>query len=268
MKQSTQRPLALITGASSGIGLEMAKELKSRGYDLVITGSSERVDQAADELAAIDPGATDLIEAVRADLTEYQGVEEVWAAVSALDRILDVAVLNAGMGIGGAAFKDTDLDDELRMIDLNVTSQVHLAKRVVQHMSANGGGRILFTSSVSATTPTPYEPVYGPTRSFIYSFANGLREELRGSGVSVTSLLPGATDSEFHSRAGMGNTHFGDNSWKNSRVDVARQGIEAMLKGHRFVIGGNKATKRAGLVNKFLPESLKSYRQGRMAKPD
>lgn len=268
MTETFQRPLALVTGGSSGIGLEIAKDLRRRGYDLVIVGSSDRVNQAAQSLPDNDPENRAVIEPVQADLTSYQGVEDVWQAVEGLGRHLDVAVLNAGMGIGGAAFAETDLDDELTMIQLNVTSQVHLAKRVVQHMVAAKHGRILFTSSLSATTPTPYEPVYGPTRAFVYSFANGLREELRGTGVTVTSLLPGATDSEFHSRAGMGNTHFGDNSWKNDRVAVARQGVDALLKGRRYVIGGDAATKRAGHINKFLPESLKSYRQGRMARPE
>ncbi|WP_028473849.1 SDR family NAD(P)-dependent oxidoreductase [Nocardioides alkalitolerans] len=265
---STPRPapLALITGASSGIGLEMARDLYQRGYDLLIVGSSERIDEAAAELRGPDPTTERTIIPVRADLTTYDGVEDVWTAFTDLDRPLDAALLNAGMGIGGA-FVDTDLDDELKMIALNCTSQVHLAKRVIPLLVTQGHGRVLFTSSVSATTATPYEPVYGPTRSFVFSFANGLREELRGTGVSVTTLLPGATDSGFHGKAGMGDTKFGDNTWKNDRRDVARQGVEAMLKGRPHVIGGNRATKRTGLLNKFLPETYKARRQGKQARP-
>lgn len=267
MSTAQKNPLALVTGASSGIGLEIAKDLKRRGHDLVIVGSSHRINQAAVTLSGLGHREDGLVVPVQADLTTRDGVENAWRAVEALGEPLDVAVLNAGMGVGGAAFKDTDLDEELTMIQLNVTSQVHLAKRVVQHMAAHRRGRILFTSSVSATTPTPYEPVYGPTRAFIWSFANGLREELRGSGVTVTCLLPGATDSEFHARAGMGKTRFGDNSWKNSRGDVARQGVEALLKGRHHVVGGNRSTKFAGLVNKILPESVKAFKQGRAARP-
>lgn len=182
-------------------------------------------------------------------------------------RPLAAAALNAGIGIGGA-FIDTALEDELRMIAINATSQVHLAKRIVTAMVAARSGRILFTSSLSATTPTPYETVYGPTRAFVYSFAESLREELLGTGVTVTALLPGATDSEFHQRAGMGDTKFGDNSWKNSRELVARKGFEAMMAGRDHVIGGDRATWRAAVRNKFLPERVKAHRQAKMARPE
>lgn len=259
------RPLALVTGASSGIGLEMARELARRGHDLVVVGSSERVTEAAEELRSGSPTGVE-VTPIQTDLTTYDGVEAAWQAVLDLARPLDAALLNAGMGIGGA-FVDTDLDDELRMIRLNCVSQVHLAKRVVPFLVDQGRGRLLFTSSLSATTPTPYEPVYGPTRAFVFSFANGLREELRGTGVSVTALLPGATDSDFHGKAGMGDTTFGDNSWKNDRREVARQGVEAMLAGRPHVVGGDAATKRSGLLNKVLPEVLKARRQGKLAAP-
>jgi uncharacterized protein len=258
----SDRPLALVTGGSSGIGLELARQFAGHGFDLVIAGSSDRVDGAAAALrqagAAVVP--------VRSDLATYDGVEAVWKAVQDTARPLAAAALNAGIGIGGA-FIDTALEDELRMIAVNVTSQVHLAKRIVPGMIATGNGRILFTSSLSATTPTPYETVYGPTRAFVYSFAQSLREELLGTGVTVTALLPGATDSEFHQRAGMGGTRFGDNSWKNSRELVARMGFEALMAGSDHVIGGDRATWRAGVINKFLPERVKAHRQAKMARP-
>jgi short-subunit dehydrogenase len=119
---------------------------------------------------------------------------------------------------------------------------VHPAKQIVSAMVAAGSGHILFTSSLSATTPTPYETVYGLTRAFVYSFAQSLREELLRTGVTVTALLPGATDRQFHQRAGMGNTRFGDNRWKNSRELVARKGFEALMAGRDRVIGGDRAT--------------------------
>ena len=142
-----------------------------------------------------------------------------------------------------------------------------MAKRVVRHMSANGGGRILVTSSVSATTPTPCETVYGPSKAFGFSFAESLREELRGSGVSVTALLPGATDSDFHANAGMGNTAFGDNSWKNDKALVARQGFEALMRGDDHVVGGDEATKRAAIDNRTTPEPVKAERMSELARP-
>lgn len=154
-----------------------------------------------------------------------------------------------------------------RLIDLNVRSVVHLAKRVVVDMIPRKRGRILMTSSVSATQPTPYETTYGPSRAFVYMFAEGLRAELLEHGITVTALLPGATDSDFHARAGMGDTTFGDNSWKNDKRLVARQGVDALLAGKDAVVGGDRATKFAVLRNRLLPERVKAARHARAARP-
>lgn len=256
------RPLAIITGASNGIGYQLALQLAQHGHDLVATGRSARIFDAAEDFQRHGVDVTP----VQADLSQYEEVERFWKEATAGGRPVAVAVINAGVGIGGAPFWGTDLDEELKLIDVNVTSVVHLAKRVVTHMQANHSGRILFTSSISATQPTPYETVYGPSRAFVFSFAESLREELRIEGVSVTALLPGATDSDFHARAGMGNTNIGRMK-KNDRVLVARQGYEAMMKGKDHVVGGDWATKRAGFLNRFLTETYKAARQGRAAKP-
>jgi short-subunit dehydrogenase len=160
-------------------------------------------------------------------------------------------VLNAGVSLGGS-FADTSIESERAMIALNITSQVVLAKRVVAVMTSRRQGRILITSSMSATTPTPYESIYGPTRAFMYSFAQGLREEMREYGVSVTALLPGATATEFHQRAGMGATKFGSNDWKNDPEMVARQGVQALFAGKDHVIGGDwKPAGRRSSRNSF-----------------
>jgi short-subunit dehydrogenase len=203
---------------------------------------------------------------VRADLGTYGGVEDLWKQVEEIGRPLDVAVLNAGMSIGGAFATDTDLEDELKLIALNVNAVVHLAKRVTPAMLARGAGRILITSSISALTPTPYETVYGPTKAFGYSFAQSLREELRDTGVTVTALLPGATDSDFHARAGMGSTSIGKGR-KNDKRQVAKQGVDALIAGKDEVVGGDAGTKRQAFISRFLPESFKAHRQGIKAKP-
>ncbi|ANS77903.1 Short chain oxidoreductase [Serinicoccus hydrothermalis] len=130
--------------------------------------------------------------------------------------------LNAGRSLGGS-FLDTDIEGELARISLNITSQVLLAKHVSAAMAEQDQGRILITSSLSALTPTPYESIYGTTTAFMLSFAQGLREEMREYGVSVTALLPGARATDFHQSAGMGNTVFGSNDWKNDPAQVARQ---------------------------------------------
>jgi short-subunit dehydrogenase len=256
------RPLALVTGASNGIGLEIARELARRGYDLVVTGRSERTDEVAAELRRLGVQA----HPVRANLADYDAVEALWASTLAVGRPLELAVLNAGIAVGGA-FADIALADDLHLIDVNVKSVVHLAKRVVVDMIPRRRGRILMTSSVSATQPTPYETTYGPSRAFVYMFAESLRAEVAEHGITVTALLPGATDSDFHARAGLQNTKFGDNSWKNDKREVARQGVEAVLAGRDAVVGGNRATKFAVLRNRFLPERVKAARHARDARP-
>lgn len=252
--------LALVTGASSGIGLQIAKQLAQRGYDIVGVGSSERIESFGDHIPAVT------VFPVQADLSTADGVEKVWAMVEELARPLDVAALNAGKSLGGS-FLDTDLDDELHMLNLNVVGQVRLAKHVVRAMAAQHHGRILITASLSALTPTPYESIYGPTRAFMLAFSQGLREEMKEHGVSVTALLPGATATDFHHTAGMDNTVFGSNDWKNDPADVARQGVEALFAGKAQVVGGDAATKRAAVINKILPETIKAKRFAKDSRP-
>ncbi|MGW2841083.1 SDR family NAD(P)-dependent oxidoreductase [Streptomyces sp. NPDC001493] len=262
MSAHSIRPLALVTGASNGIGYEIAHLCAVNGFDLVATGRSEKIDEAAEQFTRDGAHVTP----VPADLAEASGVETVWRAVERTGRPLAAAVLNAGRSIGGA-FLDTDLDDELSLISLNVTSVVHLAKHVARQMAANGDGKILITSSLSATLPTPYETVYGPSRAFTRMFALGLREEFKEHDLTVTCLMPGATDSDFHARAGMNNTAFGTGAKKNSRKQVARQGFIAMMECRAEIVGGDTATKRTAIEHRFLPETYKAARHATQAKP-
>ncbi|MFD1617844.1 SDR family NAD(P)-dependent oxidoreductase [Rothia amarae] len=252
--------LALVTGASSGIGLNITKELAARGHDIIAVGSSERVHKVQEHIEGVR------IYAVQADLTTDEGLDKIWAKFEGLNRHLDVAVLNAGKSLGGA-FHDTDLEDELYMLQLNVISQVKLAKKVVHRMGSQRSGRILITSSMSALTPTPFESIYGPTRAFMYSFAQGLREEMKDYGVSVTALLPGATATNFHHTAQMDNTKFGDNSWKNDPAEVARQGVEALFAGKDHVIGGNKETQMDAQRKMTMSEADKAKEFAKDSRP-
>ncbi len=256
------RPLAIVTGGSAGIGLEIARLLVLDGYDLLISGSSDRVFDAATELRALGADVTP----VKSDLATADGTDAVWKAAVGTGRKVDVAVINAGIAIGGA-FRDIPLEEHLRLISINVISPVRLAYSVIPHMVANGGGRILLVSSLSATTPTPYETVYGPSKAFLTSFGHSVREELRDTGVQITILHPGATATNFHERAGMGSTVFGDNSWKNSPAEVARQGYEAMKRGETSVVGGDAETQQAARDLRSLPEEEKARRQAEMARP-
>ncbi|MBT0768482.1 SDR family NAD(P)-dependent oxidoreductase [Kineosporia sp. J2-2] len=273
MSTTSTRPLALVSGGSAGIGLELARQLAGHGHDLALSGQSARVHETAARLEAemrteTDPEGTGMrAYPHRGDAGTHEGVESFWDFVTALRRPVRVAVLNVGISLGGA-FTDRSLEEHLRLVAVNVTGTVHLAKRVVDHMTGNGAGRILIVSSVSATTPTPYETVYGPTKAFGFSFAESLREELKDTGVSVTALLPGATATQFHARAGMDNRRFGDNSWKNDPAAVARQGYQALMAGADHVVGGDEATRREAELNRTTPEPVKAARFAASARPD
>ena len=154
------------------------------------------------------------------------------------------------------------------MLAINVTGTTHMAKRVVDHMVANGSGRILIVSSISATTPTPYEGVYGGTKAFGYSLAESLREELRDQGISVTALLPGATDSDFHSNAGMGEDTPIGRLKKFPTEEVARLGYEGLMAGDDMVVGGGDDAHAALEANRTTPEPVKAAAHARLVRPD
>jgi short-subunit dehydrogenase len=257
------RPLALITGASSGIGYELAKQFAEHGYDLVVNAEDDAIRDAAQQLAA--SGAH--VEPVQADLTDPAQVESLYAAVAATGRPLDAAALNAGVGQGGA-FVDTDLADDLEIIDLNVRSTVQLAKRVLTDMVDRNAGKVLITSSIASTMPGPYQAVYNASKSFLQSFAEALQNELKDTEVTVTSLMPGPTDTAFFDRADMtDNTKIGQQK-KDDPAEVAAQGFEALMAGRRRIVAGSLKTKAQGAANKVLPDRLKSAAHERLAKPD
>ncbi len=259
--QPLQRRLALVTGASSGIGLSLAKQFAKSGCDLLVTGASEAIDGVVEELRQ---WGTD-VQAFRADLRTSEGVESLWRWVREGERALDLAALNAGVGVGGA-FSETDLQRELDLVALNVASTVHLSKRLVQSMCARGKGRILFTSSISSEMRSPFEAVYGASKSFIQSFAHSLREELKGTGVSVTVFLPGPTETNFFHRAEMDDTRVGAGK-KDDPDQVARQAYLALMAGLPQLHTGSVKTRLMGVASRFLPELLKAKAHRRMSEP-
>jgi short-subunit dehydrogenase len=263
MNANPTRALAVVTGASSGIGFELAKQFAEHGFDLVIAAEDDAIHSAATELAAL--GAA--VEAIQVDLATETGVEELYAGVVAMGRPVDAIALNAGIGAGGAFATDTELEDELRLIDLNVRSTVHLAKHVVRDMVARDEGRILFTSSIASTMPGAFQAVYNASKSFVQSFALALRNELKDTNVSVTSLMPGPTETEFFERADMLDTRVGSSDSKDDPADVARDGFEALMAGEERVVSASLSTRLQGRVGRFVPDSAKAAMHRRMAEP-
>ena len=259
---TTDRPLALVTGASSGIGLELARLLVRDGHDVVVTAEDDELTTAAAALRA--EGGGDVVE-VRADLRTPEGVQKVHAAVTVDGRPLAVAARNAGVGLGDA-FVEQDLQRALDVVDLNVRSTVHLAHLVLRDMVRQGSGRVLLTSSIAATQPGSSQAVYNASKSFVQSFAQALQDELKDSPVTLTSLMPGPTETEFFDRAGMADTRVGRGG-KDDAADVARQGYEALLAGERRVVAGGLGTKVMAAASKVTPDAVKARLHRGMAEP-
>jgi short-subunit dehydrogenase len=194
-------------------------------------------------------------------------VVSLWSEVEKLGRPVDVACLNAGVGVGGL-FQETSLDEELNMVALNCSGTVQLAKYVVQHMVKRNSGKILFTASIAGEMVAPREAVYAATKAFDLSLAHSIRYELRDTGVTVTALQPGPTDTDFFHRAGMDNTEVGsEGKTESSPADVARQGIEALLAGKDHVYAASVKTKVEGMLANLTPGAVKGAMHEKMARP-
>ena len=255
--------LALVTGASSGIGYWLAKDLAGRGYDLVVCSAGERLDSAAGDFRSSNVSVT----AVSADLSTREGIDHLWKSVLGLGRPVDVACINAGIGVGGL-FAETDLETELKSVHLNCVGVVHLAKHVVQHMVELNAGKILITASIAGEMVAPREAVYAATKAFDLSFAQSLRYELRDTGVSVTALQPGPTDTDFFHRAGMDDTQAGTEGKHESEPEnVARQGLDALFDGKDHVYAASFKTKMEGMLANVVPGAVKGAMHDNMAKP-
>jgi len=261
----TDRPLALVTGASSGIGYELARLFAADGFDVVITatGTNDGLQRTADAVRATGATAT----VVEADLTDYDGVEKLADAVLGAGRPLAAAALNAGVDVGGYFIGGTDLARELSMIQLNVASQVHLTKRLLPGMVESGSGRLLYTASISGTMPTPYEAVYGGTKAFLISFVESIKAENKDSGVTFTLLLPGEVDTNFWHRAGMDTSALGLGE-KAAPTKVAAEGYEAMKAGKDRVVAGKPGSKVIGrILNNLMPDTRKAVTHAEGAEP-
>ncbi|WP_404926683.1 SDR family NAD(P)-dependent oxidoreductase [Mesorhizobium sp. ORM16] len=228
----TDAKLAVVTGASSGIGKELAKLCAKDGYNLVVAADEPAIQQAAEALGSHNIA----VEALEADLATVEGVDRLISRIG--ERDIDLLFLNAGRGLGNG-FVDQDWGKIRRIIDTNITGTVYLAHELGAKMARRGRGRILFTGSIAGFMPGTFQAVYNGTKAFIDSFAIALRHELQDTGVTVTVLMPGATQTRFFERAEMMDTKVGTDE-KDNPADVAKAGYEAMMTGEEQVVSGWK----------------------------
>jgi short-subunit dehydrogenase len=255
---AASRPFAIVTGASTGIGLELARLCAANGFDLLVAADEPEIQAAAEELRK-DGGKVD---AIQADLSTTEGVDVLYAA--AAGRPVDALCANAGRGLG-KGFLDQDFVQARRVVDTNVTGTIYLIQKVGRDMRARGSGRILITGSIAGFMPGSFQAVYNGTKAFLDSFSLALRDELKESGVTVTCLMPGPTDTPFFARADMLDTKVGQGS-KDDPADVAKTGFEAMMKGSADVVSGLK-NKVQTAVASVTPAGVLAGMHRSMAEP-
>jgi len=250
--------LAVVTGASTGIGYELARCCAEDGFDLLIAADEPEIHQAAEDFKKLGVR----VESIEADLATTSGVDALYEATKG--RAVDALLANAGRGLGGA-FLDQDFDEVRHIIDTNITGTIYLVQKVGSDMRSRGQGRILFTGSIAGFTPGSFNATYNGTKAFVDSFSFALRNELKDTGVTVTCLMPGATETEFFERADMLDTKIGQ-SKKDDPADVAKAGYEAMMSGDGDVVTGfkNKVLSAAALV---MPSDVLAEQHRKKAEP-
>src|SRR4051812_46561427 len=254
----TSQGLAVVTGASTGIGYELAKVCALEGFDLVIAADEPAIQQAAGDLRR--DGVQ--VDAVQADLATTEGVDQLLAAIGG--RPVAALLANAGRGLG-KGFLDQDFADVRHVVDTNVTGTLYLLHKIGRDMRRRGSGRILITGSIAGFMPGTFQAVYNGTKAFLDSFSFALRAELKDSGVTVTCLMPGATETDFFERADMLDTKVGTQK-KQPADEVARAGFKAMMKGEGDVVTGWTNKLRAA-ISHVAPSSLLAEQHRREAGP-
>lgn len=253
-----QRPFAIVTGASTGIGYELAKCCAEGGFDLLIAANEPEIEKAAAELRISGVA----VEVVQADLSTEQGVDELLSATKG--RPVDALIANAGRGLGHA-FLDQDVHEACNVIDTNVTGTVLLVHRVGNDMRRRNSGRILITGSIAGFTPGSFQAIYNATKSFLNSFSFALRDELKDTAVTVTCLMPGPTETDVFRRADMLDTAVGA-AEKDDAGEVARIGFDAMMSGEGDVVSGWKNKLQSAAAN-VIPSGVLAGQHRKMAEP-
>ena len=249
----------IVTGASTGIGKHLARIAAADGYDLLVVANEPQIDAAAGELR--QGGAS--VEAVEADLSTIDGVDKLLSAANG--RQIDLLVANAGSGLGHA-FLDQPVSDWRMTIDTNITGTLYLLQNVLKPMAARNGGKVLVTGSIAGFMPGSFQAVYNGTKAFIDSFVAAIQNELKDKdGLTITNLLPGATETAFFERADMGDTQVGT-AEKDDAGKVAQDGWDALMAGKASVVSGWKNKVMAAAAH-IVPDSILAEQHRKMSEP-
>ncbi|CAN5219159.1 SDR family NAD(P)-dependent oxidoreductase [soil metagenome] len=255
-----RRPLAVVTGASSGIGYELAMQFAENGFDLLLAADRP----LAEAQQCITAASVANVQTVETDLSTRDGVHVLLDAIRADGRKVDALAANAGIGLGHA-FLDQKIEDAQKVVDTNVTGTIHLIHHVGNDMRETGRGRILITSSIASMIPGSFQAVYNASKAFLQSFSFALRNELKDTGVTVTALLPGPTDTEFFHRGDLDDTKVGEGK-KDDPAMVAKAGFDALMKGDGDVVAGLKNKLQAASTRLMSDSQLAEMHRG-MAEP-
>ncbi|MBA4090990.1 MAG: oxidoreductase [Sphingobium sp.] len=251
---------AIITGASTGIGFELASIAAEKGYDLLVVADEPLIDAAAEDFKRHGVQVV----SVEADLATLQGVDQLLAATNG--RQIDLLCANAGRGLGHG-FLDQEVADWRRVIDTNITGTLYLLQKVLKDMVARDGGKILITGSIAGFIPGSFQAVYNGSKAFVDSFADAIRNEIKDSkGVTVTTLMPGPVETEFFDRADMLDTSVGASKTKSDPADVARDGWDALMKGEAHIVSGWKNKVQAAMAH-VTPAAILAEQHRKMAEP-
>lgn len=251
---------AIITGASTGIGFELASLAGENGYDLLVVADESLIDAAAADFRKYDVTVT----SVEADLSTIEGVETLLEAAGG--RKIDLLCANAGRGLGHG-FLEQDVVEWRRVIDTNITGTLYLLQRVLKDMVARDDGKVLVTGSIAGFIPGSFQAVYNGSKAFIDSFADAIRNEIKDAkGVTVTTLMPGPVETEFFDRADMLDTSVGASESKSDPADVARDGWDALMKGEAHIVSGWKNKVQATLAH-VTPAAILAEQHRKMAEP-
>jgi len=255
---SKNRPFAIVTGASSGIGFELARECAEHGFDLLIAADEPEIEDAAEKLRALGVN----VEPFECDLAERDGVDRLCEKTEG--RNVDYLLANAGHGLGNS-FLEQNFDEVEHVINTNISGTIYLIQKIARKMRERNLGRILITGSIAGFMPGSFQAVYNGTKAFIDSFSFALRNELKETNISVSCLMPGATETNFFRRADMLDTKVGT-AKKDDPADVAKAGFDAMMAGEADVVAGWKNKIQSTLAN-VMPNEMLAEQHRKNAEP-